>query len=49
MVLHHQVRAFTEQLEDGDLAVRAVEDVILLDPDRGQPAPFGVGHVAPAG
>jgi hypothetical protein len=44
-----QLPPVTEQPGEADLPLRALEDVLLLDPDHGQPAPLGVQRVAPSG
>ena len=40
-VVQDQLSASFEQIEQAGLAVRALEDVILLDPDHGQPPALG--------
>src|SRR5215216_2555194 len=40
-----ELAAPLEEVEQAGLAVRTLEDVLLLDPDHRQPAPFGVQRV----
>ena len=42
----HELVAAVEQIEQAGLAVRALEHVLLVDPDHGQFAPLGVERVA---
>jgi hypothetical protein len=42
-------RLSPEQRGERGRSLRAVKDVLLLDPDHGQPAPPGVERVTPAG
>src|SRR2546423_440568 len=48
-VLHDQLPLVPEQLGQRDRAVRALEDVLLVHLDHGQPAPVGVERVVGAG
>jgi hypothetical protein len=48
-VLHDQLPLIPEQLGQRDLSVRALEDVLLVHLDHGQPAPVGVERVMGAG
>jgi hypothetical protein len=48
-VLHDQLRLAVEQVREVHDAVRALEDVVLLDPDHRQPPPVRVEPVAIAG
>jgi len=47
-VIHDELAASAEQIEQAHLACWAIEDVVLLDPDHRQPAAFGVDRVAVA-
>ena len=48
-VLDDQLRGVPEQAGQRGRALRAVEPVLLVDPDHGQPAPFRVERVAASG
>jgi hypothetical protein len=48
-VLHDQLALVPEQVAEGDLAGRALEHVLLIHLDHGQPPPGGVELVVPAG
>ena len=48
-VLDDQLRLIAEQVAQAGLTVRALEHVLLVDPDHRQPAPFRVERVPLAG
>jgi len=48
-VMDDQLAAVTEQPGQRDRSLTAFEQVLLIDPDHGQPAPLGVERVTPAG
>jgi hypothetical protein len=48
-VVDDQLAAAIEQIEQGRLAVRALEDVLLLDPDHREPASLCGKRVARSG
>jgi hypothetical protein len=48
-VLDDQLAAVAEQPGQRDRSLRALEDVLLLDPDHGQLAPLGVERAVSAG
>jgi len=48
-VADDELPAPLEQVEQASLAVRTLEDVLLLDPDHRQPAALGVQLVLPPG